>query len=161
MDLYVIRHAIAVPSSASVRDDTRPLTPEGRERFAYAVRGLQRLGIEFDRLYHSPWLRAVETAELLTPLLRGESAVHPGLATAPTREFLASLRGESIAVVGHEPWLTQLVSLLACDTPAFGKRIELKKGGCIWLTGKARAGAMHMRAHLPPRVLRRIDKGDR
>ena len=62
----------ALPGSAFRVDAERPLTPQGRERFAQAVLGLQRLEVRLDRLYHSPWLRAVETAALLRPILEGE-----------------------------------------------------------------------------------------
>jgi len=65
MELFVIRHGIAVPGSMLLADADRPLTPQGRKRFSQVVMGLQRLGLRCDRLYHSPWLRAVETAELL------------------------------------------------------------------------------------------------
>ncbi len=58
MELFVIRHAIAVPGSMLLADADRPLSPKGRARFAPAVMGLQRLKVRFDRLYHSPWLRA-------------------------------------------------------------------------------------------------------
>ena len=71
MELFLIRHGIAAPGSAVLSDAERPLTPQGRERFAQAVMGLQRLGVRLDRLYHSPWLRAVETATLLRPVLDG------------------------------------------------------------------------------------------
>ena len=68
MELFLIRHAIAVPGSMLLADADRPLTPKGRKRFSQAVLGLQHLKVRFDRLYHSPWRRAVETAELLAPV---------------------------------------------------------------------------------------------
>src|SRR5512145_872824 len=111
MTLWIVRHARAVDRSLSLRDARRPLTPEGRERFAEAARGLRRLGARFDLVLHSPLLRAVETADLLTPLLRGESsetAVTPALAGPPRAALLAEVRAsgtDSVAVVGHEPWL--------------------------------------------------------
>src|SRR5205814_163337 len=105
MELFVIRHAIAVPGSMLLADMDRPLTPQGRERFAQAVLGLQRLKVRFDRLYHSPWLRAAETAKLLAPVLDGKALDSPALARAPSQDLLDTLDtfvGERVALVGHE-----------------------------------------------------------
>ena len=91
MQLFVIRHAIAADPSPERPDAARPLTAEGREKFVQAVRGARRLGWRFDRLYHSPLVRAVQTAELLRPLLEGPAVALPDLARAPDEEMLAHL----------------------------------------------------------------------
>jgi phosphohistidine phosphatase len=158
MELFVVRHAVAVPQRPDLPDEARPLTPEGRRRFRRAVRGMERLGVGFDRLYHSPWLRAVETAELLTRLVAGdgETVVEPGMTRAPDAALLSSLRGERVAAVGHEPWLSELVSLLVCGTVKHGVRFDFRKGGLAWLEGDLKPRRMWLRAFLPPRALRRI-----
>jgi len=160
-ELFVFRHATAVPRSADLDDDARALTPRGRKRFARCVEALERLEIDLDRIYHSPALRAVETAELLVPLLEGETVVTPLLAQPPSGELLHALEGERIAVVGHEPWLSDLVSWLV-----FGVRIAdpdgrsespgLRKGALAWLSGPIEPGSMVLRAFLPPKTLRRL-----
>jgi phosphohistidine phosphatase len=158
MELFVVRHAVAVPQRPDLPDEARPLTPEGRKRFRRAVRGMEELGVGFDRLYHSPWLRAVETAELLTGLVDadGETVVEPGLTRAPDASLLGSLRGERVAVVGHEPWLSELVSLVVCGTVKHGARFDFRKGGLAWLEGDLKPRRMWLRAFLPPRALRRM-----
>jgi phosphohistidine phosphatase len=156
MDLYVIRHAIAVPRSPEREDAARPLTPEGRRRFARAVRGLERLGVSFDRLYHSPWLRAVETAEALSSLIRGESIVLPALTQSPQPSLFEQLGGDIVGVVGHEPWLGELVALATLGRPEDGARFRIKKGGIAWLSGEPQPGGMSLCALFPPRVLRAI-----
>jgi phosphohistidine phosphatase len=75
MELYLVRHGVAVDADSSLADEARPLSARGREEFGEEVRGLERIGARFDQLLHSPLLRAMETAELLMPLLSGESAV--------------------------------------------------------------------------------------
>jgi phosphohistidine phosphatase len=156
MDLFVIRHAAAVPRSPDLDDAARPLTPRGRRRFAKAVRGLGRLRVDFDRLYHSPWLRAVETADALHPLVRGESVVLPALTGSPQAAFFDELDGDVVGVVGHEPWLGELIALALVGRSEEGARFALKKGGVAWLTGEPRPGAMSLRALLPPRALRAL-----
>jgi len=147
MTLWIVRHARAADRSISLRDARRPLTPEGREKFEGVVRGLRRLRARFDLLLHSPLLRAIETAEMLTPLLRGdgETAVTPYLAAPPGPALLAEIRvadARSVALVGHEPWLSELVSLLVTGTADAAERFPLKKGGVVRLEGEPSPGAL-------------------
>jgi phosphohistidine phosphatase len=156
MELFVIRHAIAVPGSMFLADVDRPLSPKGRMRFAEAVLGLQCLKVRFDRLYHSPWLRAVETAELLTPVLDGKAVCSPALACAPSQDLLDALLGARVALVGHEPWLGELVAWLTTGVPPHGSVFAFKRGGVAWLQGQPQPGRMVLQAFLPPKVLREL-----
>ena len=157
MRLLLIRHAIAEHRRAGLPDADRALTPEGRTRFQAEVRGLQALEIQFDRALHSPWARAAQTAALLQPLLAGALEVEPTLARAPSPALLACMRsGETVAAVGHEPWLSALVSWLIAGDEAIADRVPLKKGGVVWLEGEPEAGGMALVAFLPPRVLRAL-----
>jgi phosphohistidine phosphatase len=156
MDLFVIRHAIAVPRSPDLADAARPLTPRGRARWERSVGGLERLGIRFDRMLHSPWRRAVETAHAARHLVDGEIVASTHLAMPPTRALLDDLAGERVALVGHEPWLGELLALLIVGTTDAGAQLELRKGGVAWLVGDPRPGAARVQAILPPKVLRAI-----
>jgi phosphohistidine phosphatase len=157
VELFLIRHAIAVPAAEDRPDAERPLTDEGRKRFARQVRGLERIGVRLDRVLHSPWTRAVETAELLHRLLDGESAVEPGLAREPDAELAALLaRGERVAAVGHEPWMSELLALLVTGNKTHAERFRFKKGQVAWLEGEPKGRGMQLVASLPPRVLRRL-----
>lgn len=154
MQLFIIRHAIAAPGSAVLPDAERPLTPEGRTRFASAVVGLQRLHIRVDRLYHSPWRRAVETAVCLRPLVMGEMTSCEALARPPDTPLLALLTAETVALVGHQPWVSELTSWLVSGSRALGGHFAFKRGGVAWLEGQPSPGRMTVRALLPPKVLR-------
>jgi phosphohistidine phosphatase len=156
MELFVIRHAIAVPGSMLLTDVDRPLSPKGRKRFAEAVLGLQCLKVRFDRLYHSPWLRAVETAELLAPVLDGKAVCSPALARAPSQDLLDALMGARVALVGHEPWLGELVAWLTTGAPPHGSVFAFKRGGMAWLEGQPQPGQMVLQAFLPPKILREL-----
>jgi phosphohistidine phosphatase len=159
MELFVIRHAIAVPGSILLADADRPLSPKGRKRFSQAVLGLQCLKVRFDRLYHSPWLRAVETAELLAPVLEGEAVCSPALARAPSQDLLDALVGARVALVGHEPWTGELVAWLTTGEPSDGSVFAFKRGGIAWLEGQPQPGRMVLQAFLPPKVLRELAEG--
>lgn len=163
MQLTIIRHAIAEPGAD---DAARPLTKKGRRRFERAVETLDELGVRFDRVLHSPKRRAVETAELLVPLLKaprgattsgertGELVSTPLLARAPGVELWALLDSERLGVVGHEPHLSSLLSWLLTGE-ASGSAFELKKGGVAQLEGEPSPGGMKLKALFTPKVLRR------
>lgn len=152
MQLFLIRHGIAEDGDD---DAARPLSPDGAKRFRQEVRGLRALGVRFDRVLHSPKRRAVETAELLAPLVDGEYEVSALLAQAPSAELLAQLHGGVVAVVGHEPHLSSLLAWLVVGAPDEG-RFELKKGGVARLAGEPEAGGMTLVALLPPKLLREL-----
>jgi len=151
MDLFLIRHAIAEDRRAGLLDSDRELTDKGRARFEVMVESLDRSGFRFDQVYHSPWLRAVQTAELLRPIAAGPITSIDGLAQAPRAELFASLEGEEVACVGHEPWMSEALSLLTTGDPNV-LSVRFKKGGVAWLRGAPRPGAMELRALFPPRA---------
>ena len=150
MDLFLIRHAIAEERREGLIDADRELTDRGRSRFAAVVESLGQSGFRFDRVYHSPWLRAVQTAQMLDPITDGQLVSAAGLARAPDPEFFALLRGDPVACVGHEPWMSDALSLLTTGDP-HGPWLRFKKGGVAWLRGLPHPGGMELRALMPPR----------
>src|SRR5262249_18148923 len=96
------------------------------------------------------------------PVVRGRVAealvATERLTGSPRSELLAEIaehgvRG-SVAVVGHEPWLGELVALLTFGDQPGGDSIPPKKGRGAGLAGTAAPGGMTLRALLPPRLLR-------
>ncbi len=155
MELYLVRHAIAEDALPGQPDDARPLSLEGIEKFKGVVRGLKRLEIALDRLYHSPKLRAVQTAELLLPLLNGETIVTPHLAEGPSPQLLKAIKGQSVALVGHEPWLSDLCAWLLMGQME-GGQFPFKKGGVALLEGTAKPGNMKLVGFWSPKMLRNL-----
>jgi phosphohistidine phosphatase len=155
MNLFVIRHAIAEPGEP---DAERELTPEGTKKMKRAVRGMRELGWSVDRILTSPWRRAAATAELLGPLCEEDPITTELLCEKPRAELLALIAetGQTTAVVGHEPWLSELVAWLAFGDSRHAEAIDLKKGGAILLEGAAVPGGMKIRALLPPKILREL-----
>ena len=156
MELFLIRHAIAAPRSLTLPDAERPLTRQGSERFTQAVVGMQHLGIRLRQVYHSPWLRAVETAALLAPVLQGDLLSTQTLACPPEAALLHEIDQTPAALVGHEPWMSELLAWLITGSPASGAMFPFKKGGVARLEGPLRPGGMVLRAYLPPKVLRAL-----
>lgn len=155
MRILIVRHAEAL-AEPSLADDARPLSDAGRAGFERAVRGLGRLGVELDLLLHSPLLRAVQTADLLEPLLRGQRQAVAELTEEPSPRLLAHLHGASAALVGHEPWLSALATWLLTGRRELGPALALQKGGVLWLEGEPRPGGAALLAALPQAVLEHL-----
>lgn len=149
MELFLIRHAIAAAGDDD--DDARALTKKGQRRFDAVVRVLDGLGVRFDRVLHSPKLRAVQTAARLHALVDGGFEVTELLAEPPSSELLAACGEGRVALVGHEPHLSALLSWLVAGSPT-AARVELKKGAVACLDGRPRPGEMTLRWLVPPRV---------
>jgi phosphohistidine phosphatase len=156
MHLFVIRHALAEEQGSGQPDSERALTPEGIKKLKKIVQGMREVGVDFERVLTSPWTRAVQTAELLAPLCDEPPIVTSLLAQAPRAELLAQIAelAEDTAIVGHEPWLSELVAWLAFGDTRHGDALELKKASLVWLEGSAVPGGMTVRAMLPPKILR-------
>ena len=166
MDLYLVRHAIAEPRDHErwPDDSQRPLSPEGAELFRLAARGLQRMGLEVEAVLSSSYVRAWQTAEILvddagwpapTPAAELEPSSSPSEALA-----LAASRTESLlALVGHEPDLSELAShALAGDPHAVA--IQFKKGAvvCLRFRGAPAAARGELRWGASPKILRQLGR---
>jgi phosphohistidine phosphatase len=161
-ELVIVRHAIAEERD-SVRwpdDAERPLTEAGAERFTSAAHGLARLVGHVDAVLSSPAARAWQTADLLEHEA-GWPAPKPTEALAVgggPEDALAALPARAVvAVVGHEPQLSELASLLLAGDP-YAVRLELKKGGGVLLAsaGGLAPGAAVLRWSASPRLLRAL-----
>ncbi len=167
MEIFLVRHATAVTRASDALDHARPLSQKGRRRFEREVAGLDLLGVQLDHIYHSPWIRAVQTGELLEPLLDrnpdpdpDEGGVSPGrtpleaLAATPGDGLLGAVRGQRVALVGHEPWMGELMALLLLGDAASGALFPFRKGAIAHLRGVPTPGGTELLAFYPPRVLR-------
>jgi len=140
MDLYILRHAIAVERGSPGFDDdsTRPLTEQGAAKMHKAATGIRSLGLEFDLVLSSPSLRARQTAEIVVRELGAEGVLEFSVHLEPggsTESLIGSLvkRGplRSVLLVGHEPYLSGLISVLL--TGGGDMATTLKKGGLVKL----------------------------
>ncbi|HTD67529.1 MAG TPA: phosphohistidine phosphatase SixA [Candidatus Limnocylindria bacterium] len=141
MELYLLRHAIALEREEFKGDDSeRPLTPEGKKKMRRIAKGLQALEISFDVLLSSPYRRAQETADMVAARfnIRRHLQLTDALTPRGNRQALiqeiAAFKGraESIGLVGHEPYLSTLAATLIFGRPVAG--LNLKKGGVLKLT---------------------------
>lgn len=153
MYLLLIRHADAGRHDAArwPDDSLRPLTDKGRRRHGRVARRLRRRDLVPTRLLSSPWLRAWETAEITALGTRGPSPeACDALARAPDLAALhlaLGAEGEEaiVGLVGHEPWLSELASLLLTGASP-GLAVDFPKSGVMGLLVPALepgAGTLH------------------
>ena len=78
MNLYIVRHAIAVQRGTPGHDDDSqcPLTDNGRKKMKKIVQGLHQLDIELDTILPSPYVRARDTAKILANEFKVENPEH-------------------------------------------------------------------------------------
>lgn len=164
MKVYLVRHATAHERSRArwPQDSQRPLTSAGKQRFRKAARGLARLLPKSAQVFTSPYVRARDTAYILTAAMDARRATErPELAAGqPARktfEFLRTLKSKSVVLVGHEPNLSTLVATAIAGERARA-RITFKKGGaaCMEFAGSVHPGRATLKWLVPPRVLRHL-----
>lgn len=144
MNLYIVRHAIAEQRdshSSEEEDSQRPLTDTGRKKFRQIALRLGQLGTRLDLILTSPYLRAADTARILQKKLdlqNDKLVIVDDLSPVGDQDRLITHINDqygsvqNIALVGHEPGLSRLISVLLSGDPTLP--ITLKKGGVCCLS---------------------------
>lgn len=135
MELYIIRHAWAGPRGDPQwpDDSQRPLTDEGRKRFAQVVRKLVKRGLAPGIIATSPMARCVQTAEVLAASVSGGPEVVRRNELLPGGDLKSlvrwtgkqATRHDPIAWVGHAPDVGYLAAELIGQPDG---RIHFAKG---------------------------------
>ena len=163
MELYLIRHGPALPAGeGGLPDAERPLSEDGRLKVRKAARGLREQVGAVDKIYYSPLLRAVQTAEIIAEELGCAEALEetklalPGGKPKALLNFIGLFSSlDRVMIVGHEPNISLTAAYLLGAEKAV---IEFKKGAvCRIDLGEERAfGAGRLVWHLTPRILRKL-----
>ncbi len=154
MKLHLVRHAHAL---SDAEDPARPLSPKGREAARLMARWLrQHAAPEVAEVWHSPLVRARETAELMAEGLRLKARLRevPGLLPEdPPAALAAALarHGDSVMIVGHEPQLSTLAGLLLGVPDGGG--VEFKKGAVACFERVLRGAPWTLLWHVSPALV--------
>jgi phosphohistidine phosphatase len=166
VNIYILRHGIAVERDEwdSKNDAERPLTAEGEKQLRKTSRALEKMELDFDLILSSPFARAKQTAEImagelkLKRRLKFSDELQPSGSAKKLFRQLTDLKPapESILLVGHEPYLSRLISLFASGNE--NMTIDLKKGGlCKLEVEKLRTGKCATLAWLlTPKQMKRM-----
>lgn len=146
MKILLVRHGPAGKSDPGKYpdDDLRPLTGKGRKGFKKAARGLRGQAVDPSLILTSPVLRARQTAESLAEglglkakAIRSMPELHHAVPPARALARLARMRlPRAVALVGHEPWLGEFLSVMIAGE-AKAARVELDKGGAALVHAEA------------------------
>lgn len=146
MRLILIRHGQAESTSADGSDFRRALTPAGREKLENTYPSLARyLNAKSScEVWTSPKTRALQTAEVLCRYMPDVSPeIKPFLENGDLDAFADAIRshkhGDTLVVIGHEPYLSDWVRAMT------GLDVHFKKG----------CGEMlYLPPHAPERAIR-------
>lgn len=163
MKLVLIRHAKAIDGfEFNGPDKERHLTPEGILEFSGVVSCLSRKFPTVDAVFVSPYLRAQETA---IELKKSINTLHeytlddispessPDDSIRSIKRYLSEIANPDVAfVVGHEPHLGSLASLLI--TGSYQPVIDVKRGSahCISFGGDIRPGEGMLHFSIHPKL---------
>jgi phosphohistidine phosphatase len=120
MQLYIVRHGIAIDREdpKCPPDPERYLTDEGMEKTKQVAKGVVEIGAVPDLMLSSPYLRAVQTAEIFAAALeynkqkiRKTDLLLPGADPMQLfRELAREKQASAIFVFGHAPHLDDLIA---------------------------------------------------
>lgn len=165
MLLLIVRHGQAgAQDPTRYPDDTeRPLTKAGKALHAGVSAELVKRELAPEAILSSPWKRAWQTAEIMadecsTKKNKIKPKAAPALAQAPDVEAIkAEIAGlgeiDTVALVGHEPWLGELASLLLTGDPN-RLSVDLPKSGVLGIeTALVEGGSGTLRFFFRPKLL--------
>jgi phosphohistidine phosphatase len=140
MQLYVVRHGIAIDREDPncPPDPERHLTEEGVEKTTAVARGIAALGATADLLLSSPYVRALQTAEIFAGIFkyskqkirRTDLLLPGGEPSLFFRELAKDKQSSAVFCFGHAP---QLDDLIATALSSKHHITALKKAGVAFV----------------------------
>lgn len=111
MDIYVVRHGVAADlDNEIVEEGYRYLTVHGRNHCKIVAQKLKDMKVKFDAVFSSPLVRAVQTAEVFSQVLKYDSEIKTAIELIGGHSygrFLQMIRRNShynnIGIFGHAP----------------------------------------------------------
>ena len=147
MEIYILRHGIAEDEKPGTPDPRRALTKEGREKLESVLKRAADAGVKPTAILTSPYLRAVQTAEIAARILKHEAdairtdSLVPGSSPeAIWNDIRAHRTEEQLLLAGHEPLLSHLTTYLL-NAPSL--RVEFKKGALVRIDVEGFRGDPH------------------
>jgi len=158
--LLLIRHAAAEDRDPQKWPDDadRPLTRKGARRFRDLLDGLDLPAIS--RILSSRYARAWETAEILADHAGGEPERCTALEEQGVDAMLQAIRSalssgvETIAMIGHEPFMSTLAGQLL-GAPQAPARLRFRKGAiaAIGIDGSLEPGTAALEWFVAPTIV--------
>ncbi len=162
IDLYLMRHGEAGTDATGKRGE-RTLTISGQREIKQIAEAFSEMNINFDIIAASPLKYAGQTAAIISKELKHKDQVETWEELRPDANRkdlylkMSKLKGgPSILLVGHEPFLSNMIIEIISDGDA--GRIVLKKGGI----SRIRIMSFHPRINgelrwlLSPKIMKKL-----
>jgi len=153
MLLYLLRHGDA-DSAPVLADHERPLSIRGQKEIESVARFFAASKTTVSTVLTSPLVRAQETGAIVEKTLQTGSVLTseflvPGTDPANLFSELSARSDPAILIVGHEPHLSGLISILVTGSET--SHIEMKKGSlaCLAVQKPIQRGAGVLRWIVP------------
>ena len=154
MDLYLMQHGQA---RTRTEDPERPLTDAGRAAVQRVAERARAADVRISGCVHSEKLRAMQTAQLLVthqigvePSVEARPDLAPNDPVGPVALWLrAQTEHQSLALVGHMPFLGRLASLLVVGDEQ-AQVVGFHMGGLVKLEPKVDRDGFRVAWALPP-----------
>jgi len=135
VEVYILRHGIAELRRPGQPDAPRALTPDGKLKLGKILRRALKAEVAPSLILTSPYVRAVETADMAAQVLGYQGqvvrtpALVPGSSPPAVWAELRSRPDERVVLLsGHEPLLSATAAFLL-NAPTL--QIDLKKGALV------------------------------
>ena len=134
MKLYLMRHGEALSPD---KDPERGLTDNGKHRIVKLALQLDKNGVSFSHVLHSPKKRARETAEIMTSIISPDAApvIHNHIAPNDDPQRIISEINdwnEDTLITSHLPFVPNLMTQLTGED-AFLSNISFETGTIVCL----------------------------
>jgi phosphohistidine phosphatase len=163
LQVFVLRHGEAgVGVDEPEKDDSRPLTRDGRREVELVAGSLPGVGVEVDLIASSPLPRALQTAEIvarrfkmLNKLEQWDELKPSGEAQNLYRRLSRQKQGSRLLMVGHEPQLSGMIGQIIAGSS--GVNLVLKKSGLakVEILGFKPRITGELRWLLTPRIMKK------
>jgi phosphohistidine phosphatase len=120
MQLFIVRHGLAIDREdpKCPPDPERYLTEEGVKKTEAVAKGVMAFGVTADLFLSSPYVRAVQTAEIFAEVLkypkqkiRHSNLLLPGAEPSLFfRELARDKKSSAVFCFGHAPHLDELIA---------------------------------------------------
>ncbi len=136
MELFILRHGEAGKRLGTGDDVERSLTVAGQKEVEEVAESLAEMSVKLDFIVTSPLKRALQTAEIVARMLKvkkngleeWDELKPEGNRQDLYRKLSRFKQESSVMVVGHEPYLSTMISELIFNGNGTGQ-IVLKKAG--------------------------------
>lgn len=156
VEIYLVRHGIAEDPHLADRDALRRLTPEGVARTTLVAKAFRKRLESIDLIVHSPYLRALETAQIFqrefpsAEILPQDGFTPEDEAEEAADKLSVFSNRKRVMLVSHEPILSALASHLLTGGPDVA--IPFKKAGICALEWGGPGGSSLL-FFAPPKIL--------